>query len=86
MTENDHPTALISTSPNSTASFTESLDKSLLESCGDLTSQEKEETAKLLPIGLQREEINRLFEKHNNNAKEGDKMFVITKFWYDYFV
>ena len=85
LTETKYPMAVVSTSPISTASSTELLNKSLLASNDDLTSQEEEETAELPPIELQRDEINRLFQEHNNNAKEGDKMFVIPKFWYDYF-
>lgn len=88
-TEIEHPMTVISISPTSTTSFTESSDKSLLESNDDLISQEeeedKEETTKLSSIKLQREEINKLFQEHQTNAKEGDKMFVIPTFWYDYF-
>lgn len=91
-TEIEHQMTVISISPTSTASLTESSDKSLLESNDDLISQEdekeeeEEETTRKLPsIQSQREEINKLFQEHQNNAKEGDKMFVIPTFWYDYF-
>lgn len=80
-----HPVAVLSMSPASSTSLSGSSEKSLLESNDEITSEENDAPSKLPSIEWQREEIQRLLDEDKINAKEGDKMYVIPKFWYDYF-
>lgn len=81
-----HPVAVLSMSPASSASLSDSSEKSLLESNDEISSEENNLPSKLPSIEWQREEIQRLLDEDKINAKEGDKVYVIPKFWYDYFL
>lgn len=81
-----HPVNVLSTSPVSSNSLSGTSEKSLLESNDEITSGEDDGAPKLPSIEWQREEIQRLLDEDKINAKEGDKMYVIPKFWYDYFL